>query len=161
MRIVCFGDSITEGAEFPTDERWTTRLAAHLERRAPGRYRVYNRGVGGETSALALQRYASAVRPLRPSVVLVEYGLNDANVYDWTDQPRVALDRYADNLACIAGWVREDGGRCILIVNHSLGRVRGRQGNGGDYLANFAPYNARVIAVARTLNTPYTSTSRA
>lgn len=54
INIVCFGDSITEGAEFPANVRWTTLLQSKLDTVKPGVFEVHNRGIGGNTSAQAL-----------------------------------------------------------------------------------------------------------
>jgi len=130
-RIVCFGDSITEGGEFLPAQRWTTLLQQDLDEWQPKAWRVYRRGVGGHTSAQGLARFAKDVQPLLPAIVLVEFGFNDANVYDWTASPRVALADYV-----------------------AIGAIDGRQGNGQSYNDNFAPYEAALRKLIAQLGAP-------
>ena len=52
MNIICFGDSITEGAEFAPDVRWTGRLQQHLNAWCPEQFHVVNRGIGGNRVAI-------------------------------------------------------------------------------------------------------------
>jgi len=77
-RIICFGDSITHAQNYAEADRWTTHLAFHLEEAAPGAYEVFNRGIGGNTTSLALDRIQIDVIPLLPGSVLVEFGINGA-----------------------------------------------------------------------------------
>lgn len=151
MNIVCLGDSITEGREFAPSERWTARLQVSLDQWRPGRFRVYNRGVGGDTTAQGLDRFNADVVPALPAVVLVQFGLNDANIYDWADGPRVSLARFRENLRTLHARIHDGGGRCVYVVNHRLGPVGGLQGNGRSYLENVAPYDPAVREVARSL----------
>jgi lysophospholipase L1-like esterase len=152
-RIVCFGNSITEGAEFSPAQRWTTLLQQRLDEWRPKTWQVYRRGVGGHTSTQGLARFAADVRPLLPAIVLVEFGFNDANVYDWTASPRVALADYVANLREMHRLVVSNG-ECIFIINHSIGAIDGRQGNGQSYNDNFAPYEAALRELAAQLGAP-------
>lgn len=151
MNIVCLGDSITEGQEILPADRWTALLQRRLDGWRPGRFRVYNRGVGGDTTEQGIERFASDVAPLLPGVVLVQFGLNDANVYDWSDAPRVSSGRFKENLRTLYGAIAGEGGQCVYLVNHRLGSVGGRQGNGRSYNENMVPYDPAVREVAREL----------
>lgn len=154
MRIVCFGDSITRGAELPEAQRWPQRLEDGLNQRRPGLYEVYNRGVGGQTSAQGFDRLEADVIPLLPAVVLVQFGFNDANVRDWARVPRVSLEEYARNLREFHRVVTARGGHCVLMVNHEVGTVAGWQGNAAPYRDNLAPYQRRVRSLAAELGAP-------
>jgi lysophospholipase L1-like esterase len=57
LNIICFGDSITEGAEFPVAARGTSLLQNRLDDYKPGYYQVHNKGVDGNTSAQGFDRY--------------------------------------------------------------------------------------------------------
>ncbi|HEY3379029.1 MAG TPA: AMP-binding protein [Armatimonadota bacterium] len=70
MRIVCFGDSLTECGG--TDGRFSDIL----QQRFPA-HTFVNRGVGGETFVEALVRLQQDVLDERPDVVLIEFGAND------------------------------------------------------------------------------------
>ena len=143
-RIVCFGDSITHGAEFEPAQRWTTLLQQKLDAWQPRAWQVQNRGVGGNTSAQGFDRFGADVLLLLPAVVLVQFGFNDANVYNWTTIPRIGLAEYIENLHEFHRLITGRGGECIFIINHATGAIDGRQGNGQSYSANFAPYETAL-----------------
>ena len=74
--IVAFGDSLTAGQGVAPEEAYPALLAARL--RAEGyAYRVVNAGVSGDTTAGGLRRVDWALR-LKPEIVIVELGANDA-----------------------------------------------------------------------------------
>jgi lysophospholipase L1-like esterase len=152
--IICFGDSITEAAEFAPEQRWPALLQAKLDDWVSGHFTVYNRGVGGDTTARAFDRLESDVLPLLPGVLLVQFGFNDANVRDWAVVPRVGLDEFRRNLREFHRVAIARGGECAFIVNHTIARVAGGQGNSRSYNDNFGPYNAAIHEVARTCAAP-------
>ena len=155
FNVICFGDSITEGKEFPEDLRWPALLQEMLDGHEPGKYQVYNRGVGGDTTALALDRVENDVLPLLPGMVLVQFGFNDANVYDWARKPRVCLSEFKRNLYEFYRIISRRRGTCVFIVNHAIGDVQGKQGNRQSYYDNFQPYNQAIRSLAIDIKTPY------
>ncbi|HET7875876.1 MAG TPA: arylesterase [Methylomirabilota bacterium] len=74
--IVAFGDSLTAGLGVPSDETYPALLARRLEAEGYA-YRVINAGVSGDTTAGGLRRVDWALR-LKPEIVIVELGANDA-----------------------------------------------------------------------------------
>jgi acyl-CoA thioesterase-1 len=74
--VLAFGDSLTSGLGMPADQTYPAQLAARLTREGYD-YRVVNAGVSGDTTAGGLRRVDWALR-LRPEVVIVELGINDA-----------------------------------------------------------------------------------
>ncbi|HRJ71615.1 MAG TPA: GDSL-type esterase/lipase family protein [Terrimicrobiaceae bacterium] len=156
QRLICFGDSITHGKSEPEGFRWTAQLARELERRFPGRFEVYNRGVGGNTSAQAIERFGADVAPHLPGIVLIEFGFNDASVPPGVATNRVGLPEFQRNLREIVRLVRAGGGRPVLLVNHPIPRLRGpgTQGNGKDYAINFRPYQPAIRDVAAKTKAP-------
>ena len=89
--LCCFGDSITYGEFVSTEETWTTLL----RERFPD-LRVRNRGVCGDTTRLALERWRRDVVDCSPDQLLVQFGHNDAN--HWDGFPRVSQRAFAANL---------------------------------------------------------------
>jgi lysophospholipase L1-like esterase len=150
--IICFGDSITEVAEFPANERWPTLLQARLDAWRQGEFKIHNRGIGGDTTARAFDRIESDVLPLLPGVLLVQFGFNDANVRDWAVVPRVGLDEFRKNMHEFHRVAHTHGGRCVFIINHTIAAVAGKQGNGVRYKNNMEPYNSAISEVAEMCN---------
>jgi acyl-CoA thioesterase-1 len=74
--IVAFGDSLTAGQGVSAEQSYPALLTARLL--AEGYpYRVVNAGVSGDTTAGGLRRVDWALR-LRPEIVILELGINDA-----------------------------------------------------------------------------------
>jgi acyl-CoA thioesterase-1 len=74
--IVAFGDSLTAGLGVPADQTYPARLGERLRREGYD-YKVVNAGVSGDTTAGGLRRVDWALR-LKPEIVIVELGVNDA-----------------------------------------------------------------------------------
>ncbi len=152
LNIICFGDSITEGGDFEKPRRWTSLLQARLDKNYPKDYRVINKGIGGNTSAQGFDRFCDDVLPYLPGLLLVEFGFNDANVKDWSIEPRVSLGEFVRNLREFHRIATAHNSRCVFILNHTIADVGGRQGNGLTYNQNLLPYNQAVITLAEELN---------
>ncbi len=151
LNIICFGDSITEGGDFEKPKRWTSLLQARLDKNYPKDYRVINRGIGGNTSAQGFDRYCDDVLPYLPGLLLVEFGFNDANVKDWSIEPRVSLGEFIRNLREFHRIATANNSSCVFILNHSIADVEGVQGNGLTYNENLSPYDQAVITLAEEL----------
>ena len=152
INLVCFGDSITEGAEFPVKARWTSLLQENLDAVKPGMYEVHNRGIGGNTSAQGIDRLSSDILPLLPGILLIQFGFNDANVYDFTVEPRVCLAEFEMNLKEFHRIAKEYNSASIFILNHSIGEVTGDQGNSKSYNDNYEPYAIAIRKVVDELD---------
>lgn len=151
LNIICFGDSITEGGDVDLPKRWTSILQSMLDEKMHGQYRVLNKGIGGNTSAQGFDRFCDDVLPHFPGLLLVEFGFNDANVKDWSILPRVSLDEFVRNLREFHRLANANNSKCVYILNHTIDKVDGMQGNGLSYNANLAPYNQAVIELANSL----------
>jgi lysophospholipase L1-like esterase len=89
VRIVAVGDSITAGQYLPPGvPAWPERMGAE------------GRGVSGETTRQALERFPRDVQLDPADVTIIQYGANDANRWS-TDNglPRVSLRAFGANLA--------------------------------------------------------------
>lgn len=152
LNIICFGDSITEGGDFDEPQRWTSLLQVRLDEDFPEGYRVINKGIGGNTSAQGFDRFCDDVLPHLPGLLLVEFGYNDANVKDWSIEPRVSLDEFIRNLREFHRIATAHNSRCVFILNHTIAEVDGKQGNGLTYNENLSAYDQAVITLADELN---------
>lgn len=99
LKVVAFGDSITQGNHNVAERRWPRRLGEWLQQslgeKAP---QIINAGVGGNTSSDGLARLEQDVLIHQPALVLVEFGGNDA-----TPDPvrHVPVARFGENLVRI------------------------------------------------------------
>ncbi len=151
--VVCFGDSITQGVGLCASQKWPACLQRKLQQAKPGMYKVYNRGIGGNTTAMALDRIDRDVLGLLPGMVLVEFGINDAYVFPWSRISRLSIKEYERNLGEIIRIIRRHGGRVILIRNHA-NTCNHAQGNGRDFADNFAPFDKVLVAMAARRRIP-------
>lgn len=95
MRIVCIGDSLTYGEGIESPYKWTDIVASSLPR-----HEVIAKGVCGDTTRLGLERFPRDVQELRPDILIVQFGLNDANRWesDGGHLPRVSPEAFRANL---------------------------------------------------------------
>ncbi len=154
-RIICFGDSITAGRPFPEGRRWTALVQSELDKIAPDRFEVYNRGVGGNTTQEGLARFDGEIAPLLPGWVLIEFGFNDASVPPGRRIPRCNLTAFTENLGEIVRLIKAAKGKPVLLANHPIQKERpGPQGNGRPYFQNFKPYQPAIREAAEKLRVP-------
>lgn len=122
MKIVAFGDSITYGDtgdhKQPHPRRWTTLLAEKTG------HEVVNKGVNGDTTRLALERFPKDVQESGADVVLIQFGYNDCNHWD-TDHglPRVSLGAFRENLHEMCDRARRFNIHPFVIPLHYSSRI--------------------------------------
>jgi acyl-CoA thioesterase I len=102
LKLVAFGDSITEGGDATKPELiFWKRWAAELERRHPNaRVTAVNGATGGDSTAHGLQRLDAKVLAEKPDLVLVAFGMNDHN------KGYVAVPQFEENLKQIIARIR-------------------------------------------------------
>jgi len=147
QNLIFLGDSITQALGTPENARWTAVVGRRLEAVAPERYEVWNRGIGGDTTALVLDRLARDVLPLLPATVVIELGINDAYVFPWRRTSRVSLAEFTHNYGELVSLITDAGGKIILIVNHEITEPSHEQGNQRPTRDNLAPYQEAIRAL--------------
>ncbi len=70
FRVLCLGGSNVYGAGLQDEQTWPAQLQARLDRRAPGRYEVWNLGVSGYNSLQMSAVGQQALRRYDPDLVL-------------------------------------------------------------------------------------------
>lgn len=154
-KIVCFGDSITNGHDGECG-RLNECLQARLNEWKNGEYICINRGHNGNTTANALDRFETDVLNELPATVLIEFGVNDCNRREWTSAARISLSEFERNLREFHRLICKKGSKCIFLTNHIVEPLEGsrfkNQGNGKTYTENLLPYNQRIRELANELN---------
>lgn len=97
---VLFGDSITQEAFDPSRMGWVSSLSAYWVRRID----VISRGYGGYNSRWGLKILDEAVVAIKPDVVIIFFGANDA--VDPQVPQSVPLIEYVNNLRAMVGTLR-------------------------------------------------------
>jgi lysophospholipase L1-like esterase len=92
-RILCIGDSHTYGAGVRAEDAYPAQLQRQLDARSPGTFSVVNLGVPGMSTTQLRHRLPEQIARLRPDIVVVWCGSNDA----WNRAEEEAQD---------AGWRR-------------------------------------------------------
>jgi lysophospholipase L1-like esterase len=129
--IVFFGDSITE------QNLYTAYLETFLVSRFPGKdIAVFNMGWGGDTASGGGKRFARDVAPVQPSLVFVNFGMNDGG-YKAYDEP--TFRSYLAAQGAVADAIRAAGARQVLFTTSPVDDVlRKDQGVYNETLSRMA-----------------------
>ena len=122
ITVVFFGDSITEGQYVAPPLRWVDIVSSGLQLRYrdhPLNLQLLTRGVSGETTRQALERFPRDVQGHAPDVVTLQFGLNDCNCW-LTDHgmPRVSEAAYRANLVEMIARARHFGAQEVILSNN-------------------------------------------
>lgn len=148
-KILFFGDSIT--AHRPGVVTASELFAEHYPQ-----HRIVNRGVGGNDTGLARERFRRDVLDERPDVLIFSFGCNDAaiDVGKGRTNPRLTVEEYIGNLRFFIAGMRAAGAAMIfftpppMVLAECLKPYYG----GEPYLSNgFNFMLDRFIAAAREL----------
>jgi lysophospholipase L1-like esterase len=153
-RIFFFGDSICFGQGVSPNKSWVVRIAATLEATFPQAIiTVQNPSINGNTTRMALERMPYDVQAHRPDVLIVQFGMNDCNVWA-TDlgHQRVSPDAFVANLNEIIDRARLNGVRELLLgANHPTTRTTAVLSHTDiTYEDSNRRYNALIRQVAKS-----------
>ena len=129
---------------------------------------IINAGVPGNTTAQARRRLEKDVLAHRPSLVVVQFGINDAAVDVWKDPPatapRVARQDFRANLEVLVDEIRARGAQVILMTPNPMRwtpRLREKYGkppyqpdNEDGFNAVLSGYVEEVRSIAREKEVP-------
>lgn len=116
-RIVCLGDSITEGLGDERGIGWVGRLTAHLAQTWPSRWHVNNLGVAGDTCIDIRHRLLTEVFPRAPARLVISAGVNDTTQRLWPAAAGEKVDpSYARDIwRQIFTALKTQGTRCLIL----------------------------------------------
>lgn len=119
LTIVAFGDSTT--APRSRVATYSAQLDWALADRGIAA-EIINAGVGGNTTAMARERFEEDVLSHDPDLVIIQFGICDAAVDVWrgATEPRVAIDDYEANLQYFVETLQARGARVILMTPNPL-----------------------------------------
>lgn len=117
VRIVCFGDSVTKAVRPGVEPHETFGAVLEQTLNDAGRtVRVFNAGVGGNTTTQGLARLQRDVLDRKPHYVVVMFGLNDSWVDSGRSESRVSIDDYRANLRTMIAQLRGQGASTVLMT---------------------------------------------
>jgi lysophospholipase L1-like esterase len=142
--IVFYGDSITE------QNLYSAFLETFLRSRFPQKkLGIFNFGWGGDTAPGGNRRFARDVTPVKPSLVFVNFGMNDGG-YQAYDEPTFRI--YMDAQQALADTIKSAGAREVLFTTSPIDDVlRGDNGVYNDTLSRMA---WGVVSLARERQLP-------
>lgn len=123
MRVLVFGDSITQGY-WDTDGGWVDRVRKHYDelqvtdlqgRDEPS---FFNLGISADTSTDVLARITPEIKARtrphhKPPVIIIQIGVNDSCLRE--GRPYVSPDEYKRNLTAVIGQVKVLGAKLIFV----------------------------------------------
>ncbi|RYD38855.1 MAG: SGNH/GDSL hydrolase family protein [Verrucomicrobiaceae bacterium] len=125
VRIAFMGDSVTLGAEATawTLNLWTEKNLTYASRVVTGLRKTFPSAKiepiqavqGGTTSKVAPQFFDEKVAPQKPDLLLIAFGLNDANS-TIGGKPRVSVEEYKEGLRGVIGKARAAGTEVMLVT---------------------------------------------
>lgn len=156
MRIICFGDSITEGrsisdpprpAEYvhALEARWPTILGNILRSKTRSPLEVLNKGVGGNTTKDALERLERDVLCNLPALVIIEFGFNDALFLEGWTRPNLSEHEFLHNLGIIIAEIRKRSDLPVcLVINHPTEFIHPQE-NKKSLEENLRAYHQQIL----------------
>lgn len=124
LRIVALGDSITNGvglAGVKEAETFRDIMRRELTERLGAKVEVVNAGVNGDIVTLAMGRLKRDVLDLKPDIVTIMFGGNEAGYYrpetkGFADTPRVDLKEFRATVTKIVDRIRAEGSAVVLMT---------------------------------------------
>ena len=124
IRIVAFGDSITNGvglADVTEADTFRDIVRRGLTEKLGKKVEVINAGVNGEIVTQAIRRLDRDVLKRKPDIVTIMFGGNEAGFYrpetrGFADTPRVPLEVFAATVAKIVKRTRAAGITVVLMT---------------------------------------------
>lgn len=148
-RIVCLGDSITQGGEGPKGYVWLFRH--YLQALYPDlQLEVLNAGISGNKSTDMIARFQRDVLDKKPDLVTISVGVNDVWHGFYDNHPKgdgplgVPIDAYRSNVEAMVGQALATGARVVMLSATVIGEDLSNKEN-----AKAEAYNAALRDIAR------------
>ena len=124
LRIVAFGDSVTNGvglAGMTEADTFRDIVRRELTERLGSKVEVVNAGVNGDVAPLAIGRLKRDVLNRKPDIVTIMFGGNEAGFYrpetnGFADTARVGREEFKATLAKIVDRIRAEGITVVLMT---------------------------------------------
>lgn len=154
MKIIFFGDSITEGGrdtgnKYDLGSGYVKILEGKLRLLYPDcKFEILNCGVGGDRTDELLLRVGRDVVDENPDVVVLQIGVNDV----WrrfTDGTGKTAEEFRANYQSLVKTIKETGARVILLEPYVLNMEDKKR-----FRPYLAEYNAQIRAIAEAEEVP-------
>jgi len=144
MRVLIFGDSITQGY-WDTEGGWVDRLRKYYDELQvtdlDGRDEptIFNLGISADNSANVVARIESEIRSRtrhnNPPIIIVQIGINDSSKDSLSKEETVSLPihEYEQNLRAIINTVKVMGSKLIFVGLSACDESKTRPVSWGDF----------------------------
>ncbi len=155
--ILAFGDSITYGSWSPIHTSWCSLLRAHMDSKFNGDYasygRVYNLGIGGETTNEAVKRFLPEIqarlRNEEEVVFIIAYGANDACFDSDKQSFRVPIEEFEQNMQQMVTDAKKISPKIILLNILPVVEADNSDPDSTRLNTYFEPYNQSLLQIAQ------------
>ena len=157
MKIMFFGDSITEGQYVGAPFRWFDIVSHRLSKELDAEF--YMGADSGDTVLMAHNRFARQVQQIEPNWLFIQFGLNDSNKWK-TDRghPRVSKRLFKAAIEDFISRAEKFNVRKVsLIDSHSVTKASSDYGPIENLVK---PYNQVISELAQTYKLSYLSLSK-
>jgi lysophospholipase L1-like esterase len=97
MKILIFGDSITEGFYDNEKGGWVDRLKNSMIKEKDD-VSIYNLGISGDTTEDLLERFDTESKKREPDIIIFAIGINDSSYRESKKENKVPLERFKKNI---------------------------------------------------------------
>lgn len=132
-KIVCFGDSVTEGYGVSASAAWCSKLSTLPNTK------TINLGVGGNSSRDGLARFDDALAQ-KPDWITIMFGLGDAYDPDEDGIPRISLEEYERNIRAMIKKAKRKNIKVLLMSSNATTDTK--------YNARLKPYILTIRKIA-------------
>lgn len=168
VTMVAFGDSTTA-------PRGNLTVYSAILQEELQNVTLINAGISGNTTEMARNRFEKDVLAHKPKLVILQLGINDAAVDVWktppATEPRVKLERYAENLEYFVKTLKGTGTRVIVMGPNPLRwtellkKMYGKQpydpASPDGFNGLLVKYHEAAAKVAQANEVPFIDTQRA
>ena len=147
--IVAFGDSVTQATPHVHEtQSFVARLEEALNRRlgcAGNSVAIINAGVAGENSAEGLARIQEAVLDRAPTLVLIEFGLNDVR---YEPEKATSLQDFRAHLTEMIRRIRQERANSVLMTPNPIINSHHPYSQATDFYARWGGCDQRLTQYA-------------
>lgn len=169
MRVLCFGDSITQGLSDPELGGWANRFFIAEQARSVATdwerdITVFNLGISGDTSTDLLQRFGHELNARIYEgvqlVTIIAIGINDASINTDTNTNLVSFETFSQNMQKLVTQGQEQGAVCVIGLadfDESLMDPQPWEPQVSLYERDRDRYDAELERIANELRIPFIS----
>ncbi len=153
MKIGAWGDSITYGTCDSEALGWVGRLRKSFPDDDDAR--VYNRGVGGDTTEDILKRFAVEADSIKPTTIIFAIGINDSKYPVGGETNEVPLEAFKKNIRTLVEEARVHTKKIFLVGATKVDEEALAKWDSRFLNSEITKYNDALKELSAEQNLPY------